>query len=133
MMMQFTGTRAVLPTGRPPALNCTYLAYEVACPSQPNPTHAEPSPLFPLPPSIARCRTWPGSDLSPPNSELLTQQGGTLVLSGQDLLYKHVDSGILKYTDVDEVLQAALSADYTSPPIDLQAPGGPTGQGYTSQ
>lgn len=54
------------------------------------------------------------SDLSPAKTELLTQQGGTLILSGTTVLYKHVDAGILKYTDVNEVLQTALSADYTT-------------------
>eukprot|EP00879_Flechtneria_rotunda_P025975 GHRR01027642.1.p1 GENE.GHRR01027642.1~~GHRR01027642.1.p1 ORF type:complete len:151 (+),score=48.13 GHRR01027642.1:67-453(+) len=49
------------------------------------------------------------SQLSPPDANLLTQQGGALVFEGQQVLFKHMDSGILKHTDVD-ALVAALEA-----------------------
>ncbi|KAF8061915.1 p80 [Scenedesmus sp. PABB004] len=49
-------------------------------------------------------------ELSPPNSELLVQQGGTLVLRGRSTVFKHVDSGILKYTDVGALLAAVDGA-----------------------
>lgn len=39
-----------------------------------------------------------GKDLSPPNEELLVQQGGTLAFDGTDIIFRHDDSGILKYT-----------------------------------
>ena len=42
--------------------------------------------------------TYPGSELSPPNTELLVQQGGTVVFSSTDTIFRHDDSGILKYT-----------------------------------
>jgi hypothetical protein len=47
-----------------------------------------------------------GSELSPPNDELLTQQGGSLVFRGRTVLFWHADSGILKYTDLDALLAA---------------------------
>ena len=56
----------------------------------------------------------PGGELCPPDTSLLTQQGGTLVFSGSSVVFKHVDSGILRYTDPEAILQAALQADYTS-------------------
>lgn len=46
--------------------------------------------------------------LCPPDRELLVQQGGTLVLDGTDVIYRHDDSGILKYTDLDQLLSVAL-------------------------
>ncbi|KAJ9511220.1 hypothetical protein QJQ45_017184, partial [Haematococcus lacustris] len=49
--------------------------------------------------------------LSPPNQALLTQQGGTLAFDGQDVIFKHVDSGILKYTDTEALLRVVLNAD----------------------
>ncbi|GIL61004.1 hypothetical protein Vafri_15429 [Volvox africanus] len=52
------------------------------------------------------------SELCPPDPRLLTQQGGCLVFSGEQVLLKHVDSGILRYADVDDILKAALQADY---------------------
>ena len=39
-----------------------------------------------------------GSELSPPREDLLTQQGGTVAFSGEDTMFRHSDSGILKYT-----------------------------------
>jgi hypothetical protein len=46
--------------------------------------------------------------MSPAETRLLTQQGGSLVFSGEEVVFKHVDSGILKYTDVDALVAAAL-------------------------
>lgn len=43
-------------------------------------------------------------ELSPPNENLLTQQGGTVVFRGSETVFRHDDSGILKYTDVDKLL-----------------------------
>ena len=51
-----------------------------------------------------------GSELCPDNVELLTQQGGCLVLRGQRVIYRHDDSGILKYVDCDAVLEAVSRA-----------------------
>ena len=45
-------------------------------------------------------------ELCPPQTNLLTQQGGCLVFRGEEVVFKHVDSGILKYTDVDRLLEA---------------------------
>ncbi len=58
--------------------------------------------------------------MCPPDPRLLTQQGGCLVFGGERLVLKHVDSGILRYTDVDAVLKAALGADY-APTISVEA------------
>ncbi|CAL5228424.1 g11558 [Coccomyxa viridis] len=44
--------------------------------------------------------------LCPKNEELLTQQGGCLVFRGEDVIFRHDDSGILKYTDVDALIAA---------------------------
>ncbi|KAJ9511517.1 hypothetical protein QJQ45_029825 [Haematococcus lacustris] len=52
-----------------------------------------------------------GNVLSPPNQALLTQQGGTLAFDGQEVIFKHVDSGILKYTDTEALLRVVLNAD----------------------
>ena len=49
-----------------------------------------------------------GAALCPPNTALLTQQGGCLAFEGTNVLFKHVDMGILKYTDVDAMLRAVL-------------------------
>eukprot|EP00882_Tetradesmus_deserticola_P017706 GHRQ01018977.1.p1 GENE.GHRQ01018977.1~~GHRQ01018977.1.p1 ORF type:complete len:145 (-),score=68.62 GHRQ01018977.1:20-454(-) len=48
-----------------------------------------------------------GGDLSPSDTRLLVQQGGTLMFRGTDLVFRHDDSGILKYTDVDALMAAA--------------------------
>jgi len=50
-------------------------------------------------------------ELSPPNQALLTQQGGTLAFDGTEVIFRHDDSGILKYTDVDALLRTVLSAE----------------------
>ncbi|CAK0785934.1 hypothetical protein CVIRNUC_009147 [Coccomyxa viridis] len=47
--------------------------------------------------------------LCPPDEALLTQQGGSLVFRGQDVVFRHDDSGILKYTDVDALVAAATA------------------------
>jgi hypothetical protein len=41
---------------------------------------------------------------------LLVQQGGTLLFKGTQTLWRHNDSGILKYTDIDALLAAADEA-----------------------
>eukprot|EP00798_Chlamydomonas_sp_ICE-L_P028457 gene28456-31603_t len=38
------------------------------------------------------------AELSPPREDLLTQQGGSVVFSGEETVFRHDDSGILKYT-----------------------------------
>lgn len=53
--------------------------------------------------------THTGAALAPQDERLLTQQGGCLVMEGTRVLYKHTDSGILKYANVDDVVRAALS------------------------
>lgn len=47
-----------------------------------------------------------GGQLCPEKEELLTQQGGCLVFRGEDVIFRHDDSGILKYTDVDALIAA---------------------------
>lgn len=49
------------------------------------------------------------SELCPPKTTLLTQQGGTLALDGTTTTYMHRDAGILKYTDVDEMVAAVTA------------------------
>lgn len=56
-----------------------------------------------------------GSELAPEDERLLTQQGGCFVFEGTNVLFKHDDSGILKYADVDAVAAAALGAAATPP------------------
>ncbi|KAK9812732.1 hypothetical protein WJX72_002816 [[Myrmecia] bisecta] len=55
-------------------------------------------------------------ELSPPKQELLTQQGGTLVFNGAQTVFRHDDSGILKYTDVYALREVALSGTAALPP-----------------
>ena len=50
------------------------------------------------PPNMHPLRPHAGAELSPPNTALLTQQGGTVVFDGTDTIFRHDDSGILKYT-----------------------------------
>lgn len=47
-----------------------------------------------------------GGELCPEETSLLTQQGGCLVFKGKDVIFRHSDSGILKYTDCDTLLKA---------------------------
>lgn len=51
-----------------------------------------------------------GGELSPADPNLLVQQGGTLLLRGNQTLWRHNDSGILKYTDIYALLAAAEEA-----------------------
>ncbi|MEW5305746.1 MAG: hypothetical protein WDW36_008265 [Sanguina aurantia] len=48
--------------------------------------------------------------LSPAKESLLTQQGGTIAFQDANLLFRHDDSGILKYTDVNELLRVLEQA-----------------------
>ncbi|CAD7696283.1 unnamed protein product [Ostreobium quekettii] len=48
--------------------------------------------------------------LCPPDNNLLVQQGGTLVFKGDEVVFKHEDSGILKTADVEELLAAVAPA-----------------------
>ncbi|KAG2423523.1 hypothetical protein HXX76_015271 [Chlamydomonas incerta] len=66
-------------------------------------------------------------ELCPPDTSLLTQQGGCLVFSGTSVVFKHVDSGILRYTEPDSILQAALQADYTSSSSAITTPNSQSG------
>jgi hypothetical protein len=64
-----------------------------------------------------------GSTLAPAREELLTQQGGALVLGSapeRRVLFRHADRGILGTVDVDALLRAALAQ-----PQALARPGGP--------
>ncbi|EIE18540.1 hypothetical protein COCSUDRAFT_60209 [Coccomyxa subellipsoidea C-169] len=54
------------------------------------------------------------SELCPPDESLLTQQGGSLVFQGEKVIFSHTDSGILKYTDLDALLDA-VPAVYALP------------------
>lgn len=47
-----------------------------------------------------------GSELCAPDESLLTQQGGSLLFQGEKVIFRHSDSGILKYTDLDALLDA---------------------------
>ena len=54
-----------------------------------------------------------GGALAPEREDLLTQQGGALVLGGapeRQVLFSHADRGILDTVDVDELCAAALAA-----------------------
>jgi len=64
-----------------------------------------------------------GGTLAPAREELLTQQGGALVLGSapeRRVLFRHADAGILGTVDVDALLRAALGQ-----PQALAGPGGP--------
>jgi hypothetical protein len=54
--------------------------------------------------------------LSPKDERLLTQQGGALVMRGIETVFRHDDSGILKYVRVKDLLAAAQK------PVALPAP-----------
>jgi hypothetical protein len=60
--------------------------------------------------AAAVCCGCAGGELSPADTQLLVQQGGTLVCKGQQVVYRHNDSGILKYADIDQVVAAATPA-----------------------
>lgn len=64
-----------------------------------------------VPCRVVTCHGPPvGKELSPPDSNLLVQQGGTLVFKGTDVVWRWNDSGILKYTDISKLLAAAEAA-----------------------
>lgn len=60
-----------------------------------------------------------GGALSPPNTPLLTQQGGTLLLQDEKTMFRQDDSGILKYTSIADV--AATITEITQTPIVAQS------------
>jgi hypothetical protein len=45
--------------------------------------------------------------LIPENRDLITLQGGAYVIDDKKIIYSHRDTGILKYVNVEEALQAA--------------------------
>lgn len=49
------------------------------------------------PPVLANSLCPAGSELAPTDEALLTQQGGCLGFDGRDVIFRHSDSGILKY------------------------------------
>lgn len=51
-----------------------------------------------------------GDALCPPKTDLITQQGGTLLFEGDNVIFQHRDSGILVTPDVDELMRAASQA-----------------------
>ena len=57
-----------------------------------------------------------GSQLAPRDERLLTQQGGALVLRGRQTVFRHNDSGILKFVGVKDLLAASRK------PVALPAP-----------
>jgi hypothetical protein len=58
-----------------------------------------------------------GSDLAPSDSQLLVQQGGSLLLRGKgEVLYAHKDTGILMTTPTDPLMDAILKATRASLP-----------------
>jgi hypothetical protein len=59
-----------------------------------------------LPLSRACCPGGWGLTLDCMFQDLITQQGGTLVFEGKQLVYEFKDKGILTYTDVNEILKA---------------------------
>lgn len=54
-----------------------------------------------------------GNELSPADTQLLTQQGGTLVFEGTKVVFKHVDTGILGQLKDMDALLAAVGASRT--------------------
>ena len=60
-----------------------------------------------------------GGALSPPNSVLLTQQGGTLLFRDETTLFRQDDSGILKYTSLADLAAAIGQAKQSA--IDIQS------------
>lgn len=47
-----------------------------------------------------------GGELCPAEERLLTQQGGAIVFRGDCTVFRHSDSGILKYVRLADVLAA---------------------------
>lgn len=55
-----------------------------------------------------------GSELAPEDTQQLVQQGGSILMKGRDVvLYEHADSGILKTTDVEKVLEVVKTGAAT--------------------
>eukprot|EP00607_Mallomonas_marina_P010845 CAMPEP_0182422646 /NCGR_PEP_ID=MMETSP1167-20130531/8380_1 /TAXON_ID=2988 /ORGANISM="Mallomonas Sp, Strain CCMP3275" /LENGTH=289 /DNA_ID=CAMNT_0024600861 /DNA_START=196 /DNA_END=1061 /DNA_ORIENTATION=+ len=48
-------------------------------------------------------------ELAPKDTELVIQQGGSVVFKGKSSLYRYDDKGILTYTPVDEALSVVMS------------------------
>ncbi|KAI3427059.1 hypothetical protein D9Q98_006999 [Chlorella vulgaris] len=48
------------------------------------------------------------NELAPADERLLTQQGGCLVFDDRRVLYRHADTGILRYAPVEQLAAAAL-------------------------
>jgi hypothetical protein len=61
-----------------------------------------------------------GNALAPQNSQQLVQQGGSLLLHGNEILYAHKDSGVLMITDV-EALLAVIQAETSTAPTPTQS------------
>jgi len=49
--------------------------------------------------------------LLPPNKHLVTQQGGTVIFDGKNKIYQYKDLEILKYTPINEVLDAIITTE----------------------
>eukprot|EP01025_Chloroclados_australasicus_P033082 TRINITY_DN3360_c1_g1_i1.p2 TRINITY_DN3360_c1_g1~~TRINITY_DN3360_c1_g1_i1.p2 ORF type:complete len:286 (-),score=30.02 TRINITY_DN3360_c1_g1_i1:330-1187(-) len=49
-------------------------------------------------------------ELAPKKTDLLTYQGGTLIFEGEKCIWKHMDSGILKYANFEDVKKQTLSS-----------------------
>jgi hypothetical protein len=49
-----------------------------------------------------------GGGLAPSDERLLTQQGGCIAFEGREVVYRHADTGILRYADVDALAAAVL-------------------------
>ena len=47
-----------------------------------------------------------GGALSPANTPLLTQQGGTILLRDEKTVFRQDDAGILKYTSIADLTKA---------------------------
>lgn len=62
-----------------------------------------------------------GPELSPEDTSLLTQQGGTLAFKGSNLVFKHMDSGILgQLKDTDALLAAVAVNSRAESALQLQ-------------
>jgi hypothetical protein len=59
--------------------------------------------MIPLHPQQAPCA---GSDLAPEDTQQLVQQGGMVLLCGDDIKFSHKDTGILMTANVDALLAA---------------------------
>jgi hypothetical protein len=57
-----------------------------------------------------------GSELAPSNAKLLTLQGGCIAFDGPNTVFRHADSGILRYANTDQVLAAVLPGEPAAVP-----------------